>query len=177
MTFSIEALTGRNLKLFSEMSKIDMSTDPKLAKEIAEDLLHRTGDALISGDFEAFIDCFHLPHSVLTANGENKLETAADAERVFKSVREFHKRAGVTEMVRNSIAAEFCDPDTINATHETRLLSQNRFVEEPYPVFSVLRKIDGKWVGVSSEYAIPPAAKTLSTALDSKSGTPPESCS
>lgn len=152
-----------------------MPTSPATAKVIAESLLQRTGAAMMSGDFEDFAACFHMPMVIITEDRENVLESVADLELVFQNVRAAHRRSGVTEMARHPLAAVFSDPETIKSSHETRLLSGARLVEEPYPAISILKYIDENWVITQIEYAVPASAQFLNSALRSNTSFQPNS--
>ncbi|WP_108829287.1 hypothetical protein [Ascidiaceihabitans donghaensis] len=124
------------------------------AKVIAEGLLDRSGSALVSGDFDAFLPCFALPHELATFEGSRKLETPADVEAAFIGVRDHYEKTGVSEMIRTCVAAEFVTPEHIQSTHVTHLLHKDHMIQPPFPVFSDLVVIDGKWRILRSNYAV-----------------------
>ena len=119
-----------------------------------EQLLLRTGDALISGDFDSFLACFHLPHRIELYDGTNYLESANDLRSVFDANRTYFERIGVTKLVRICVESAFIDPETITTTHQSRLLRENELLQEPYPVYSVVKWIDGAWKITHGKYAI-----------------------
>lgn len=124
------------------------------AMRIHQDLLDRTGAALINGHFQDFLECFALPHQLDTFQGKRVLSTAEEFQEVFEAMRLKNRRSGIDQLVRNCIEAEFKGPDIVEATHESRALAGNELKEGPYPCFSILRRVDGYWRVASSAYAV-----------------------
>lgn len=124
------------------------------AKDVSEHLLERTGAALMSGDFAAFSACFRLPQTVQSFDGQRVLENEADLQSVFDGVRAHYAERGVTVLHRTCVAAEFKDADTVHATHDTMVIARTQLAQQPFPVFSILRRCDGLWKITHSEYAI-----------------------
>ena len=126
------------------------------AEEIADELLYKTGRALLSGAFDAFHACFGLPHVIETENSRRVLKTPDDLCRVFDEVRRYYESEGVVDLVRTVVDARFLDADTIGSTHVARLLQENgTALRNPYPVYSIIRRhghLD--WKVMSSVYAI-----------------------
>ncbi len=137
------------------------------ASAIAEELLEITGNAMITGDFDAFAAAFHLPNTMTTSSGTIVVEDEDHLRRVFNGVREKLKNAGITELVRFVEVAEFRSPTQIASTHISYLLSGGSQLEDPYPVFSIIELIDGDWKGVSSDYAVKPRGAQESAILGS----------
>ena len=132
-----------------------MITQPfETAREVSEHLLERTGQAMISGDKNAFLSCFSLPQEIQTFEGSRLITTEADLLQVFRAVRTHYEKIGITEMVRHCVEAAFSDPHTVIATHETRLVRGNVITQKPFPVLSVLRFDQSGWRIASSSYAI-----------------------
>ena len=124
------------------------------AKEISEMLLKITGDALLSNDFETFAPCFHLPHLIETPDCKKVLENLDDMRVVFDRVSDDYHRRQVTNLVRICEVAEFRGDTRIEATHVTHMMCGNQRVVDPFPAFSVLEFIDGRWRVSSSQYAV-----------------------
>ncbi len=143
-----------------------MQDHTKDAATIASDLLERSGNALMSGDFQAFADCFNLPQQFETYQGPQCAETLDDLRRVFDQVRAHFACTGVTDMARTVVHAEFKGQDIVEAVHESRLLSRNTLLRGPYPVFSTIKRTDGVWKVDGASYAItndPQHERALST--------------
>lgn len=116
------------------------------ASAVSEYLLDRTGQALDVGDFDTFRDCFLLPQVMETFSGRREIRSTEDLRSIFDNVRGGLAASGVTHMVRRCLSAEYRDPRTIAATHETRLIRTGAILaRDPYPVFSLLRHVDGDW--------------------------------
>lgn len=131
-----------------------MTSAPQTAREISEYLLERTGRALMSGDLALFESCIALPQHLESFDGRVYCETPEHFQTIFFSVVAHLRNSGVTQMIRHCVAAEFRDENTVEATHEARLLAGDQVVQPAYPVFSVLKRIDGVWKITYSMYAI-----------------------
>ncbi len=136
-----------------------MNEFPEDVKDICEDMLARTGAAIMSGDFHSFLSCFHLPQKMETFSGYRMIETADDLRAVFDGVRKYMRDKGITRMVRRNINANFQDADTIVAMHETRMLRGTFLAQPTYPSFSVLRRMNGVWKLTDTIYAIKDSAE------------------
>ncbi len=122
------------------------------AIDVADDLLQRTGMAMLTGDTDGFVCCFSLPQVFQTALGQVHVETRNQLARMFETVHGQFRSLGVTDMARHVLHAEFRDPETIYSTHETRLLHGHTLLQEPFPVFSVLKAFGSRWLIRSSAY-------------------------
>lgn len=131
-----------------------MSETQKTAREIAEDLLTRTGQGLLTGDFRLFCDCFALPKEMETFEGRRVIRTEAEMESLFNDVRAYYARIGMTDMVRHIVDAEFRNATSIVSTHQSRLVAEHELVQQPFDVLSVIALIDGAWRIRHSQYAI-----------------------
>lgn len=126
----------------------------KTAKEISEYLLEKTAAALLAGDFEAFTPYFRLPHFIATSEQKTVLNTVEDMRAVFNRVVQDYTRKQITDLVRVCDVAEYRTKTRIEATHTTHMMSGNQRVGDPFPSFSVLELVDGRWVVTSSQYAV-----------------------
>ena len=124
------------------------------AREIAEGFLEITGKALLSGDYESFVACFHLPHTIETPDQKTVLKTDAAFRRVFDRVCEDYRTRGVTDLIRICDVAEFRGPHRIESTHTAHLMSGSYRVVEPYPSFAVIERFGERWLITSSQYAV-----------------------
>lgn len=133
-----------------------MMTKPLLtAQDVSEHLLARTGDAMLAGDFDTFATCFHLPYEVETLEGRRLIETRDSLRLTFDNVHAHLVKQQVTIMARHCVSASFRGPDEVAATHETRLISRDILVQEPFPAFSILRKQkDNAWRITHTSYVI-----------------------
>lgn len=126
------------------------------AEEIADELLYKTGKALIAGDFDGFLPCFGFPHIIETGDARRILRTPDDLRRVFDNVVRYYTDQGVVDLARTVVEARFLDADTIGSTHVARLLqSQSTALRNPYPVYTIIRRhgyLD--WKVMAGVYAI-----------------------
>ena len=143
-------------------------TKPLLtAQDISEHLLERTGEAMLAGDFDSFAACFALPYEVETVDGNRLIETRDSLHLTFDNVHAHLLKQQVTLMARHCVSASFRGPDEVAATHETRLISRDILVQEPYPAFSILRKqADDAWRITYTSYVIVDSSD-LNAALNS----------
>lgn len=126
----------------------------KTARDIAEQMLERTGQAMLTGDAALFESCVGFPSVFQTFDGQVCCETPQHFALIFRSVERYLRQMCVTDMVRNCIEAQFTDPETISMTYECRMLSGHVVTQPAYPVFTILRWQDGGWKITFSSYAI-----------------------
>ncbi|MEL6465091.1 MAG: hypothetical protein AAFQ58_09000 [Pseudomonadota bacterium] len=132
-----------------------MTSDLTTAADISEHLLAQTGDAMMSDDFDSFATRFFLPYTIETVDGQRAITTRADLKTTFIAVRAHLVKHQVTLMARHCVSASFRGPDEVAATHETRLISRDILVQDPYPAFSVLKRQDsGDWQITYTSYVI-----------------------
>ena len=117
-------------------------------------LLEITGTALLENDFRSLFECFHVPHFIATAEHKTVLETRQELRDIFDTAVAGYSRQQITNLVRFCEVAEYRSDTRIEAMHITHLMSGNQRVAEPFPSFSVLEFIDGRWQITSSQYAV-----------------------
>jgi hypothetical protein len=126
------------------------------ATSIAEDLLVRSGEGLMEGDFLLFADCFILPQDFDTFEGRRRISSAEELRAVFDGVREHFDATHVTVMERHVVAAEFVSEDEIRSTHVSRLVAAGQILRATYPVMSTIKLTATGWKIASATYALPP---------------------
>ena len=131
-----------------------MSQPDKSAREIAEDLLDRSGMGLTEGDFDLFETCFALPNEMETFDGRRAIVTRADLQAVYDAVRAYYHQIGRTRVDRHIVDAEFRNPTCIVSTHQSRVYAGEELAQQPFEVHSVIELQDGVWRIRRSEYAI-----------------------
>ena len=124
------------------------------AKDISEAILEITGDALVSGDFDAFASVFHVPQYMATMAGPVYMETKDDMRRAFDDMYAHFQTAGVDRLNRKVTEAHYVSDTTIESTHLSEVVSADGTSLGTYPVFSVIEKIDGVWKVARSEYCL-----------------------
>lgn len=129
------------------------------AEGIIGKLLLITGEALMADDFETFHAQQHLPQPIETFEGRKFVTTSGQMRNVFTAVRAHHRRIGVTRIIRTVTSAKFVDENNIEAVYESRVYRRDELVQVPYPAYSMVRKIEGRWKVVYCMYAIPDAQK------------------
>ena len=125
------------------------------AIEIADDLLFRTGNALLSGDFVCFLECCRFPAVFETPVGVTVIRSASDLEHLFVRVRQTYVSKGVIDFARTILSAEFLTETSIGSTHVTLCLGKDgEPIGHPFPAYSILTSIDETWRGQVCIYAI-----------------------
>lgn len=144
------------------------------AEGIADDLLYRTGRALVLGDVENVHDCFVLPQVMETLEGARLVREPEDVRRVFEGVRAYFAENNVTDIVRTIVEATFLEPGVIESVHASRLMQPDGQVfRNPYPVYSRLDLCDdGVWRIALSNYAISDSREHSEALLTWRSGDP-----
>ena len=131
-----------------------MSSPTPSAREVAEDLLERSGQGMMTGDFVLFSSCFSLPTRMETFEGSRVLETLEELKTVFDGVRAYYKKTGVTAVRRHIVDAEYRNPTSIVSTHNASTFVNDELIQQPYDVLSVLELRNGSWTIRHSEYLI-----------------------
>ena len=125
------------------------------ALTIANRLLTRTGDAMRRGDFDTFQECFSLPFILETFEGKQLHQTRDDLLTVFNAVRSYRAAHAILDLVRENVAAEYLDAQTISATHVSRMLQKGDILfGRPYPAYSVIKLVKGVWQINYCQYAV-----------------------
>lgn len=125
------------------------------ALRIAEDALFKTDAAIMTGSFDAFADCFLLPHAMEINGASHQIDSRAALEEMFQQFQKHLTLMRVTLLERHCISAEFVSETLISTTHETRLVCGRELVARPYPVFSELHLQEERWLIGSSRTAFP----------------------
>lgn len=149
------------------MTSYDTASDKgaSSAREIAENLIQTTRQALVEDRFDLFLECFVLPMRLETFEATREVATEDDLRNVFRAVRTLYASIGVTDIDQRCIEAAFAGPDQISFTHETRLLAGQQLLQEPYPVLTdALRTADG-WKMTGSSFAIVDDAKHINALM------------
>lgn len=130
--------------------------DTAEAMAIHQDLLDRSGAAMMARDYAAFRAVFALPTVIETFEFRCVLDSEAALRDLFDRVTHHRDVGRVADIVRRCVSAGYRDADTICATHETRYILQGNILQkEPHSGFSVLqRDAAGDWRVSSSQYAV-----------------------
>ena len=125
------------------------------AKTIAQELLDETGAALLSGDFKRFAPHFFLPQVLSLEEEKVLVSTEEELRATFENRYAFFASMKIDVIHRYIDSAAYVSPTQIHSTHVSDLLSGANRLRGPYPVFSILRLVEGKWVIEMSDYAVP----------------------
>lgn len=125
------------------------------AMTVASALLETTGDALNSGDFDAFAACFKLPQTLSTMDGVRHLQTRDDMYRTFREVRAHYAALGLDRLDRWVEAALFDGSGVIRSAHVTHMLSATgQLLKPPFVSLSRLELHDGLWLISGNHYTV-----------------------
>lgn len=127
-------------------------SDP--TREICLDLLRRSANPLLSGDFEGFAACFRLPQTITTPNGLRLLRNRNDLEDLFHQVRAYFADQKIKMITRECVKSEFAGEATIMSVHESRLITPGGIISPPYQVFSIIERHAEGWHVTFSDYAV-----------------------
>ncbi|MEO1536671.1 MAG: hypothetical protein AAFR73_02975 [Pseudomonadota bacterium] len=130
-------------------------SEPRSAYDITNPMIKGTGAAIRDGDFDAFMKHFNVPLILETYEGKMILNNRHEVERHFHGVRKFRAEKGVVDSRRENVLAEFHCPKTIALIHVSHLLLADGSVfDRPYPTYSVIRMIGGRWLTCYCQYAV-----------------------
>ena len=115
------------------------------ADDIALALLHRSAGPLISGDFESFAACFHLPQAMATPSRIRILKTRADLRELFDDLMQYYQVNGTKMVSRRLVKAEFMGEASVISIHENILIGKTGVIAPPLQQTSVLQKKNGNW--------------------------------
>ncbi len=125
------------------------------AHAICDDILQRSGPALIARDFVAFASCFAVPTEVLTFEGARFLTTSEELRVAFEGGCAHFRSSGAQQLIRHIVVAELTDLHTISSTHECRVLGHRIvLLQALYAVHSTLKLMDESWRITRSCYAV-----------------------
>ncbi|MGB3245008.1 MAG: hypothetical protein WBB25_10765 [Sulfitobacter sp.] len=126
------------------------------AKAIYQDLLDRITTSYWDNDFDGLTKMIRVPHKVSSFGPVVPINTRSDLRGLFDNIRGYLLKNAITQYHRACLAAQFNSADEIEGMHETRLLVGAQLFEDPYPVKSVLRRIDDVWWVCESDNALEP---------------------
>ncbi len=132
---------------------------PLQAMAIMERGLAETGTALMRDDFDGFAAWIGLPYTVISAGDTVVCTSQDDLRQLFAQAREYYAVRDVAQLVRVVRVAAFTSPDHLRCTYETNLLSpRNQLVGAPHLCLTDLRRAEGRWQVMRSEYDLPSEA-------------------
>lgn len=124
------------------------------ASDVVNDMLNRTGQALMRGDFETFVAHFRFPQRIETIQGRQYIATQEDLKVLFSSVRAFHKKLGVDRIVRSCTKAEFKGEDQVEGIFKALFFNGSELVHSVESTFVELLRKDDVWQVSYNMYGI-----------------------
>ena len=123
------------------------------ARDIVEDMLRRTSDAILAQDFEAMNACFGLPLLLETSDTKLIIKTEDEHRDLFDRLVEGYVSKRVTDIIRVCEVAEFISPTTIRSLHISHIMSGNQRVDDPIPTLATTELVGGVWKITAAQYA------------------------
>lgn len=123
-----------------------------LATDVIALLLDLTGDAMRTGDFDAYAQRFALPQTMRSPQGVQNLTQVSDLRQVFDGVRASMAERGATELVRTVITARFTCATEVSSSHISCWVVDGRRVASPYTCHGVAQLRGGRWLITDSSY-------------------------
>lgn len=133
------------------MDRLDDAT----AQRIYQDLLDKISASYFDADFAYFRQAIHTPHTFATDGKNHVVKDEKELRQSFDKFCRYLKGAGITNFIRTCQSAAFVATDKIVGEHVSHMIRKDTWTREPYEVRSVLHRIDGAWMVVSSENALP----------------------
>jgi beta-glucosidase/6-phospho-beta-glucosidase/beta-galactosidase len=115
------------------------------ALAIYQDVLDRTSEALIAGDATVFLRHIHLPHRIITENGEFEVPDMTTALRHFDGFASALSAQGVDSYVRSAKHAAFVEPGRILGRHVAHITSKGKLVTPAFENQMELELRGGIW--------------------------------
>lgn len=129
------------------------------ATTVADDLLNRTAEGLMSAKYDVFASCFAFPYELGTALGESHLVSNEQNEKMFQRVLWFYRSEAVTHVTRDLVTAELLSNDTLLYVHISKAFKGPYLVQDPFWVLSIAKVISKQWKVVESRYDLTSSLK------------------
>ncbi|AXI45414.1 hypothetical protein C1J03_04795 [Sulfitobacter sp. SK012] len=134
----------------------ELENSDEVAQQIYQEMLDRICVAYEMRDFDCFARMINVPHTIFGFGPTTTLNDHSDLREVFDGTCTFLATKAVTDHIRTCLVATFTASDEIDCMHETRMLCGAHVLEHPYPVQSILRRINGEWAVCRSYIALDP---------------------
>lgn len=100
---------------------------------------------MISGDFESFAACFHLPQAMATPERMRILRTREDLRELFDDLQRYYRLNGTKMVSRRLVKAQFMGEASVISVHENILIGKTGVIAPPLRQTSVLQRKGGSW--------------------------------
>jgi hypothetical protein len=116
--------------------------------------LDRVSQAVMAGDFDAYLAQIDLPYLVQTETVRHLLSSADDLRPTFEALTKGLAARGVTHYERLARAADYADCDRIEGWHYTHLIADGQQVEWPKRSSHVIVRRGAEWYFSEADYPI-----------------------
>ena len=122
-------------------------------KDMAQSSLDRTGEALMTRDFDLFARFYDVPYTIATESGIAYRATRDELRAGFEDAADHYRDSGVTRMDRE---VEFLvgEQNSLRFSYLTRLMAGDRLIRAAYPNIATMKKRDGVWKTVATEHIV-----------------------
>lgn len=142
------------------------------AARIFQEMLDISGEAMLTADMPELLRWFATPNTVETYEGHLVLNTEQETRALFETAMARQREQGISHMIRKVTHAEFRDPDTIWAIHETRYVFHNQVLSDaPHQGFSILHRYPDCWKVHHAQFTVD-GRNALNSALRKLGGVP-----
>ncbi len=131
----------------------EIDSDKSRLLALIESFFKKTGDALVSGDFDSFAECFAIPHKMESFAGTIYVNSREDLEKLFFDVCHQLQRIGTEKIERRCLEVLEKTPEELLVTHESRYLIGDQLLQEPVIAYSRVVLEDGVWKIADGMYA------------------------
>ncbi len=121
---------------------------------ILQDYLDEIGDAVMSGDWDAYRRGVSLPFNLVTQAANIIVDTEAKLREGFDSFYQMLQSQGVSDYIRLVQSANALDPELLSGTYVTHIISHGNRVVPPYTSQITLRAHGNAWQAVSISNAL-----------------------
>jgi hypothetical protein len=119
---------------------------------IYQTALNVVSDAVLVGDFEAYVAMIDLPYLIHTATADILVSTREDLSPTFDALSRGLRERGVTHYERVARAADYASRDRIEGWHHTHLLVDGASIAYPHVAGHALVRRDDAWHFSEAQY-------------------------
>lgn len=112
---------------------------------IYQSFLDRSGEALVAGDGDAFLDLMVWPHTLMTEDETFFLESRETGRMHFHGFSNALRAQGVDSYTRVATAAQFIDDVTLTGEHKSYITARGKLIVPVFENEATLTLSNGVW--------------------------------
>lgn len=132
----------------------DSGAPVTVANMIHEHLTQISGQAILTGNFDLFESCFHLPHDITTSAGTHRVESREEFRAIFNKLGKGIRDRGITRYDRVSTSAKFVSDTEISATHDSFAYGADGELIDQTTAYAKIEFINRRWGVSAAEYTV-----------------------